>query len=140
MTYRTLAVVALTLIAGTALADGPRQGGMRGPDVDNLAIILELDDYQKQEFERIMTEHHQAAMERREAHRASGERPDRETMQAMREQMHSNLRTQLETVLSAEQLEKFDALKAMRGDRPPRHQPRHHQRHDFDRFDDEEAG
>lgn len=130
MTYRNLVVIALTLIAGTALADGPRHGGHRGPDFDQLAIVLELDDYQKQEFERIVTEHRQAAMERREAHRASGERPDRETMQAMREQMHANLRTQLETVLTAEQLEKFDALKAMRGDRRPRHHPRDHERLD----------
>lgn len=129
MTYRQLAVIGLTLIAGTALADGPRQGGARGPDVDQLAIVLELDDYQKQEVERIMTEHHEAARARREAHRASGERPDRETMAAVREQMQANLRAELATVLSGEQLEKLDALKAMRGDR----QSRRHKNRDFER-------
>jgi hypothetical protein len=128
MTYRTLAVIGLTLIAGTALADGPRQGGPRGPDLDQLAIVLELDDYQKEEFGRIMTEHREAARARREAHRASGERPDRETMAAVREQMQANLHAELATVLSGEQLEKLDALKAMRGDRPPRR----HKNRDFD--------
>lgn len=137
MTYRTLAIVALTLTAGTALADCPRQGGMRGPDTDNLAIVLELDDQQKQQFEQIMGEHRAAADARREAHRASGERPDRETIEATREQMRASLRAQLETVLSAEQLEKFDALRAMRGDRPPRHHPRRHERRDFDGSDEE---
>lgn len=136
MTYRTLVAVALTLIAGNALADGPRQGGMRGPGIDNLAIVLELNDQQKQDFERIMKEHHQAARERREAHRASGERPDPETMKAARKQMRADLRAQLGTVLSAEQLEKFDALQAMRRDDQP---PRHHKRRDADRAD-EEAG
>lgn len=135
--HRQLIVIALTLIAGTALADGPRHGGMRGPDVDNLAIVLELDDYQKQEVERIMTGHHEAAKARREAHRAAGQRPDRETIVAEREQMQANLRAQLETVLSAEQLEKLDALRAMRGDRPPRGHG--HKRRHFDRGD-EEAG
>lgn len=133
MNYRELVVIALTLIAGTALADGPRHDGMRGPDMDNLAIVLELDDHQKQEFERTMTAHHEAARARREAHRASGQRPDRETMEAERQQMQAGLRAQLETFLSAEQLEKLDALRAMRGDRPPRGHKRRH----FDRGDEE---
>ena len=135
MTYRTLIVVTLTLIAGTALAEGPRPDGMRGPDLDKLAIVLELDDFQKQEFGRIMSEHHEAAMARREAYRASGERPDRETIEATREQMQASLRAQLETVLSAEQMEKLDALRAMRGERPPRH----HKHRGQGRID-EEAG
>lgn len=133
MTYRTPLILALTLIAGTALADCPRQGGMRGPDVDNLAVVLELNDQQKQDFERIMSEHHAAAQARREAHRASGQRPDPETREATREQMQASLRAQLETVLSAEQLEKLDALQAMRGDR----RPRHHKHRNFDRYDEE---
>lgn len=135
MTYRTLAIVALTLATGTAFADCPRQGDMRGPDTDNLAIVLELDDQQKPQFEQIMSDHRAAAEARREAHRASGERPDRETIEATRELMRASLRAQLEPVLSAEQLEKLDALQAMRRDRPPRH----HKRRDFDRYD-EEAG
>lgn len=132
MNYRTLVVVALTLVAGTALADGPRPGGMRGPDIDNLAIILELNDQQKQEVEKIMSAHHEAAMARREAHRAAGERPDRETIEAEREQMRADLHARLQTVLSAEQLEKLDAMRAMRGDRPPRH----HKHHEPDRNED----
>ena len=99
MTYRTLAIVALTLATGTAFADCPRQGGMRGPDTDNLAIVLELDDQQKQQFEQIMSDHRAAAEARREAHRASGERPDRETIEATREQMRASLRAQLDDLL-----------------------------------------
>ena len=127
MTYRTLLIVAAVLAMGTAAADGPRRPD--GPNIERLAVLLDLDDYQAQEVDRIMSEHRQAAEAKREAHRASGERPDRETIRAEREQMREALRTELATVLSAEQLEKLDVLREMRGDRHPRRHPRR----DFDK-------
>ena len=127
MTHRLALFVVLILAMGTAGADGMRHKGPQGPDMDNLAILLDLDDHQKQEVERIMTEHRAAAEARREAHRASGERPDRETMEAQREAMRAGLQSELATVLSPAQLEKLDALREMRRDR----QPRRHERRDI---------
>ena len=114
MTYRVLLIVAALLAMGTAAADHHDKGGMRGPNMDRLATVLELDDSQKSEVERIMTEHRAAAQAQREAFRASGERPDRETIEAHREAMRASLRADLEGVLTAEQLEKLDALHEMR--------------------------
>ncbi len=119
MNHRAFIIVAFLLAASTAVADDSRKGGPRGPDIDQLAIVLEMDDYQKQEFERITTEHREAAKARREAMRESGERPDRETMKAAREAMRADLRAQLGTVLTAEQLVKLDALQEMHRDKRP---------------------
>lgn len=127
MTYRALTIIALMLAMGTAAADDGGRRGDRGPDIDRLAIVLEMDDYQKQEVERIFTEHRETAKVKREEFRATGERPDRETIEAHHEEMRASLRAELETVLTAEQLEKLDALHEMRGDRrrgPPRHKHR----------------
>ncbi|MEJ2298765.1 MAG: hypothetical protein P8X94_09770 [Woeseiaceae bacterium] len=135
MTQRFALFAVLILAMGTAGADGLRHKGPDGPDIDSLAILLDLDDYQKQEVERIMTEHRAAAEARREAFRASGERPDPETIKAQREAMRANLQTELATVLSPEQLEKLDTLREMRRDR----HPRKHRRHDV-MTDDSEAG
>ena len=125
MTYRVALIVTLLLAMGTAGAEGMHHKRAQGPDIDHLAVVLDLDDYQKQEVERIMTEHRAAADARREAFRASGERPDRETMETQREAMRASLNEELATVLSAEQLEKLDALREMRRDRHPRKHLRH---------------
>lgn len=131
MNYRALFVIATVLAMGTAVAGGPHHQG--GPNIERLAILLDLDDYQAQEVERIMTEHREAAEAKREEFRASGERPDRETIEAHREEMRASLRAELETVLTAEQLEKLDVLHEMRGDRRAHKQGRR----DFDSTDDE---
>lgn len=118
MTNRILVIVAALLAMGTAVADGPRHAG--GPDIEQLTTLLELDAYQAQEVERIMTAHREAAKARRDEFRAAGERPDRETVQAHRQEMRASLQAELATVLSADQLAKLDALHEMRGKRPPR--------------------
>ena len=131
-----LLIVAAMLAMGIAVADEPPHP--RGPNIEQLATLLDLDDYQAQELERIMTEHRAAAEAKRDAYRASGERPDRATVEADREQMRESLRAELSTVLTAEQLEKFDALHEMRGNRPP--PPPHGRRHGGFEDSGEETG
>ena len=137
MKYRALLIIASVLVAGTAVAAGPHaKGGPPGPDIDKLAILLDLNDGQKQELDRIFTEQREAVEAKREAFRASGERPDRETVEASREAMRASTRAQLETVLTPAQLEKLDVLHEMRGDRREHH-PGKHRRPDIDESNQE---
>ena len=75
-----------------------------------MALLLDLDAYQKTEVEKILKEHHETRRSEIEAARASGTRPTREEMQAKREQSKQELHTKLSGVLNETQLKKFDAL------------------------------
>lgn len=110
----------LVLMSGVALAERPP--GVPGPrmDIDKLEILLELDGYQKQEVQKILEAQHASMRAKREALRASHTRPSREELQAQHEAARQETRTQLEKVLSPEQLEKFDVLT----ERPPLRQRR----------------
>ncbi|MBM0103643.1 hypothetical protein JM946_02760 [Steroidobacter sp. S1-65] len=83
----------------------------RGPDMDRMALLLDLNDYQKTEVEKILNEHHQQVRAAHEATRATGARPSREEMKALREQHKQELNAKLSGVLTPEQLKKFDALR-----------------------------
>jgi hypothetical protein len=78
--------------------------------MDRMALLLDLDAYQKTEVEKILKEHHEQMRSEMEAARASGTRPTREEMQAKREQSQQELHTKLSGVLNETQLKKFDAL------------------------------
>jgi len=78
--------------------------------MDRMALLLDLDAYQKTEVEKIMKEHHEKMRSEFEAARASGTRPTREEMEAKREQSQQELHTKLSGVLNETQLKKFDAL------------------------------
>ena len=106
---RTLIVAAL--LAGAAAAQPPG----RGIDMEQMTVLLDLDDYQRSEVERILEEQRAAAMARRDEAQASGARPSREEMQAYRAQAAEDLRTKLQAVLTVEQIEKFEALMPDRG-------------------------
>lgn len=101
------------LASSVALAEGPASAP--GPDMDRMALLLDLDDYQKTEVEKVLQEHHEQLRAEREAALASGERPSREEMKAKREQYQQELRTKLSGVLNETQLNKFDALTEGRG-------------------------
>lgn len=92
----------------------------RGPDMDRMALLLDLNDYQKTEVEKILKEHHEQVRAAHQAARASGTRPSREEMKAQREQSKQELQTKLGGVLTPEQLKKFDALRE-HGRGPGRH-------------------
>jgi hypothetical protein len=78
--------------------------------MDRMALLLDLDAYQKTEVEKILREHHEQMRSEVEAARASGTRPTREEMKAKREQSRQELHTKLSGVLNETQLKKFDAL------------------------------
>jgi len=108
--------------AGVAVAQAPPPGPPPGgPPIEALARDLGLDDTQKAEMKRIFA----AQRAKREAERAqfqaSGTRPTREEMHAKHKENDAELRQQLSTVLSAEQLARFETLrKERRPHGPPR--------------------
>ena len=121
----------VTLLALAWLASGvafaaettpatPASQTMKGPDMDRMALLLDLNDYQKTEVEKILKEHHEQVRAAREAARASGTRPSREEMKAHREQYKEELNTKLSGVLTPEQLKKFEAHREG-GSGPRRH-------------------
>jgi Spy/CpxP family protein refolding chaperone len=103
---------------------GPPPGGgpgFAGPgNLDNLAILLDLDPYQKNEVQRVFTAQREAMRAERKEH-AQGQRPTFEEMQAMRQQNEDAIVAQLKTVLSDTQITKLRILlDAPRGGPGPR--------------------
>ena len=111
------------LTSSVALAQTPTPAAA-GPDtdrMDRMALLLDLDAYQKTEVEKILKAHHEKMRSEFEAARASGAtRPTREEMEAKREASQQELRTQLSGVLNETQLKKFEALHEGRGPGPGR--------------------
>lgn len=103
------------LASGVAFAADPvttqAHPGMRGPDMDRMALLLDLDAHQKTEVEKILKEHHEQMRTQFEANKASGTRPSRDEMKTLREQSKQELHTKLSGVLNETQLKKFDALR-----------------------------
>ncbi len=93
-------LVLLALGAHGALAQSPPPG----PPIEKLAAELQLDEYQRGEVKRILEEH-------------------REQMRKHMEQARAELLQQLQSVLTAEQIEKFNKLqeerRARMRDAPP---------------------
>lgn len=118
MMIRTLLIAVFLLTAIPAHSAPPRM------DIDKLALLLDLDAYQKQHVETVLNAQRDAAEAQRDEFRASGERPDFETVQAFRQQMQDETLTNLGTVLTPTQLEKFKVLMEVAPQRGPRHRGR----------------
>ncbi len=96
--------------------------------MDDLAILLDLDAYQKGEVERVLTEQRAAVRAAREEQRAAlaesaanEERPSRDEMRARREQNREELFGKLQNTLTELQLTKLKILmEAGPGGRGPR--------------------
>lgn len=114
------------LTSGVALAQTPTTAapGPGAERMDRMALLLDLDAYQKTEVEKVLNEHHEKMRAEHEAARASGTRPSREEMQAKREQSQQELRTKLSGILNETQLKKFEALREGRGHGPGRFKER----------------
>lgn len=110
------------LASGVALAEPP--ASPPGPDMDRLALLLDLDAYQKTEVEKVLKEQHEQMRTAFAAARSSGERPSREEMKAKHDQYKQELHTKLSGILNETQLKKFDALHEGRGFGPGRGFPR----------------
>jgi len=107
------AVAISTVLTGIAMAQPPE----RAEHFDRMAILLDLDEYQKTEVQRILQERRDTARATREAMRDSGQRPSREERMALREQMRDATMTQLQAVLRPEQITKFEVLREMARER-----------------------
>jgi hypothetical protein len=113
------------LASGVALAESPGPA-RHGPDMDRMALLLDLDSYQKTEVEKVLKEQHEQMRALRETTRASGERPSREDMKAKHEQSKQELQTKLSGILNETQLKKFEALHDHHGAGPGRHHRKMH--------------
>jgi protein CpxP len=107
MKSRVALIAAAMLVSALALA----HGGPRGPDMDRMAILLDLNDSQKAEVQKILDEQHDKLKAVHEQQRAAGTRPTREERAKFHDEMKQDLTTRLQAVLSAEQMKKFEALR-----------------------------
>jgi Spy/CpxP family protein refolding chaperone len=105
-----VALVAMALFASAvALAQAHPHGGP-GPNMDRMAILLELNDSQKAEVQKILQEQHDKLDAVHEQQRAAGTKPTREERVKFHEELKQDLATKLQAVLSPEQMKKFEAL------------------------------
>src|SRR5262245_45629866 len=97
----TLIVCALLgATSAAAQPQGPPQRFGIAGDIDKLAILLDLDAYQKGEVQRILGEQREQFQAQRKAHEATGERPSFEEMHSLREQAYNDTLTKLQGVLT----------------------------------------
>jgi hypothetical protein len=110
MKTRLLATCALLALSSVALADrghAPHAGRF---DIDQLEILLDLDAYQKAEVQKILDVQREARKAKRDELREAKTRPSFEEIQKEREAARAATRTQLQKLLSEQQLKKFDVL------------------------------
>lgn len=109
----TVLALTLTCLIGTAaLADAPARPD-RGGHIDRLAVLLDMNDYQKTEVEKIFQDQREQMRAARQQARASGTRPSREDMRAAHQQARADLDARLASVLDSSQLNKLAVLKEM---------------------------
>lgn len=109
----TATVVALAALwAGAALAGGTG-GGNAASHMQNLALLLDLTDAQKPQVQSILQGAHAQMKALFEQAKAAGGKPDFQAMHAARQQINQDTLTKLSGVLSATQLQKFQALQHM---------------------------
>ena len=102
-------LVAVWLVSAAALAH-PGHDGPPGPDMDRMAILLDLNDSQKTQVQKILDEQHEKMRAAHEEHRSAGTRPTREEMTKLHEQMKQETVEKLQGVLTPEQIKKFEVL------------------------------
>jgi hypothetical protein len=114
MQVRTLVLAAAWLFSGLVYADQQPQTQAqpqhRGPDMDRLALLLDLNDAQKSQVEQVLNEQHEQMRATMEQQHASGQKPTRDEMRAKHEQLQKDTMSKLSSILDAQQLKKFQAL------------------------------
>jgi Spy/CpxP family protein refolding chaperone len=104
-----VALIAAALLGSAVALAGPHEGP-RGPDMDRMAVLLDLNDSQKAEVQKILSEQHDKLKAAHDQAHASGTKPTREERQKFHEEMKQEMTTKLQGVLTPEQMKKFDAL------------------------------
>ena len=82
--------------------------------MERLGILLDLNDYQKTEVQKILEAQRDQMRAAREQEHSAGTRPSRDEMQQRHTQFHQETLTKLQAVLTADQIKKFEALNDMR--------------------------
>ena len=108
MKSRVALIAAAMLASAVALAHPDH--GPAGPDMDRMATLLDLNDSQKAEVQKIFDEQHQKLQAVHEQADSSGTKPTREERAKFHEEMKQDMNTKLQAVLSPEQMKKFEAL------------------------------
>lgn len=104
-----VALIAAALLASAVALAGPHEGHP-GPDMDRMAVLLDLNDSQKADVQKILSEQHEKMKAAHDQAHASGAKPTSEERQKFHEEMKQDLTTKLQGVLTPEQMKKFDAL------------------------------
>ena len=127
MLSRLLCIAVLSLSAAVASA-GERGTAGQGPNrseyMNKVAVLLDLNEGQKAQFQQVLDEQHQQMQSQmrslREQAQANGQRPAFEQVQKQRLQAEKDLIDKLRPVLTDVQLKKFEVLRELTG---PRHGP-----------------
>lgn len=118
MKFRVALVAAALLTSAVAFAHP--HGGPQGPDMDRMAVLLDLNDSQKAEVQKIFTEQHEKMKAAHDQAHSAGTKPTRDEREKFHQEMKQDMTTKLQAVLSADQMKKFDALmEHPRGHRGP---------------------
>lgn len=125
--YTVIGCMLLGTASAWAQPPGPPSHVRGAGDIERLAILLDLDAYQKDRVQTILNEQREQLQALRRAHEETGERPSFEEMHAAREQAYNDTLTKLQSVLSELQMTKFKLLMeppaggpgGRRGPRPP---------------------
>ena len=103
-----VALIAVAMLASAvALAHPDRD---HGPDMDRMATLLDLNDSQKAEVQKIFNEQHEKMKAAHDQAESSGTQPTREDRAKFHEEMKQDMTTKLQAVLTPEQMKKFEAL------------------------------
>jgi Spy/CpxP family protein refolding chaperone len=104
-----VALIAAAMLASTVALAHPDHGP-QGPDMDRMAVLLDLNDSQKAEVQKIFNEQHEKMKAAFDQQRSSGTKPSRDERAKAHEEMKQEMTTKLQAVLSPEQMKKFEAL------------------------------
>lgn len=104
-----VALIAAALLASTVALAGPHEGP-RGPDMDRMAVLLDLNDSQKAEVQKILSEQHDKVKAAHDQAHSADTKPTREERQKFHEELKQDTVTKLQAVLSPEQIKKFEVL------------------------------
>ena len=78
--------------------------------MDNLAVLLDLTEAQKEQVQSVLQQEHAKMKESFEQAKASGTHPDWQQMKALHQQVQQETLQKLAPVLSATQLKKFQII------------------------------
>jgi Spy/CpxP family protein refolding chaperone len=109
-----VALIAAALLASAVAFAHPGEG-RRGPDMDRMAVLLDLNDSQKDQVKKILDEQHQKLDAVHEQQRSAGTKPTREERAKFHEELKQDTLAKLQGVLSADQIRKFEVLTERHG-------------------------